>query len=129
HAAKAYVVNLVNPNSWEDECDQLVQKLTDRQFFLIIILDEFDKVIIQENLLKDGLFGSLRAYSANQKFAWITCTLRPLHTVFEEAFDEFKISRAKRRLESDFSNIFSTHVVGLFEVQDVDALIAVPAIE
>jgi serine/threonine protein kinase len=128
-AAKAYVVNLVNPTSWQDECDQLVLQLTDRQFSLIIILDEFDKVIVQENLLKDGLFGSLRAYGANQRFAWITCTLRPLHAVFEEAFDEFKISGAKRRLESDFSNIFSTHVVGLFEVHDVDALIAVPTIE
>jgi len=122
-------VNQLNPSSWQKEWQRVLRKLINSGFYVFVILDEFDKVIMQENLLKDGLFGSLRAYGAYSKFAWITCSFRPLHTVFEEAFDEFKISRARRQSESDFFNIFSTHVVRLFEEEDVDELIIVPSTE
>ena len=126
---KNNTVNQLNPPSWQKEWQRVLRKLIDNDFYVFVILDEFDKVIMQENLIKDGLFGSLRAYGSYSKFAWITCSFRPLHTVFEEAFDEFKISRARRLSESDFFNIFSTHIVRLFDEEYVDELIIVPSRE
>jgi AAA-like domain len=97
-------------------------------FTVIILFDEFDKAISQQALVTEGFFGSLRGYTqANRNLGWITCTSRPLHQLFEEAFDEFGVSRVQRRSESDFFNIAPPITVRLFEIREVDVLISEPA--
>jgi tRNA A-37 threonylcarbamoyl transferase component Bud32 len=117
----------VELGSWQDEWENILLELMDREIYVITIFDEFDKAIMKENLIKDGLFGSLRAYGHHSRFAWITCTNRSLHRLFQDAFDSFAIPEAVRRAESDFFNIVpGDHIVGLFEQKDIEQLITVP---
>lgn len=111
-----------------EELEKAFKALDKIGITVILILDEFEKAVFQESLIKEGFFGSLRGYTqANKNFSWITCTSRPLHQLFEEAFDEFKITPARRKSESDFYNIAPPHSIGLFELNETENLIVTPS--
>ncbi len=116
-------------HSWQDVWEYVLLELAERHLYLILFLDEFDKAILYSTLLKDGLFDSLRAYGSTfDYFAWVTCTLQPLHRQFEQAFRKFGISDEERMSFSEFYNIVSrSHSVELFNQEDIDMLITSPA--
>lgn len=104
--------------------DRLLAGLWDKGFYLIVVFDEFDKAIMQESLIKGGLFGSLRGYANDSpNFSWVTITSRPLHVIFEDAFNEFQISNSIRIAESDFFNIASPVVIKLFNSDETHQMV------
>lgn len=110
------------------ELENTLQVASKSGFTVILILDEFDKAVAQEILVKEGFFGSLRGYTqANRNFAWITCSSRSLHYLFEEAFNEFHISSARQKSESDFYNIAPEQTLRLFRVEETEELLSVPS--
>ncbi|MCP4402779.1 MAG: ATP-binding protein [bacterium] len=110
------------------EWERVLRELRKEDVYVVTIFDEFEKAIVSEVLIKEGLFGSLRGYTQdNPNFAWMTCTMRLLRDLFEEAFDEYNISEIQRRSESDFFNIAPAYPVGLFEEADTLKLITSPA--
>ncbi|GHO96615.1 hypothetical protein KSF_066630 [Reticulibacter mediterranei] len=122
------VTTITDSIRWQDEWETILELLTDQNIYVLVIFDEFDKAILQKELITGGLFGSLRAYGQLPRFAWITCTYRPLHLLFNESFDLFNIPLQVRQAESDFFNILpGDHVVDLFSAEDVSELIDKPS--
>ena len=108
---------------WDDALEQL----SELGYRVVAVFDEFEKAIAQETLIAGGLFGSLRARaSGSSNFAWITLTTRPLHVLFEEAFEAFNIPRLRRKSESDFFNLAPVDIVGLFHEPDIESMITIP---
>lgn len=113
-------------NSYSDWVN-LINVFEKRDYKLIFVFDEFDKAVLQTELIKDGVFGNLRGWANDTTcFKWITCTSQYLHTLFTEAFEDLEISSAKRKSESDFYNIAPTNIVGLFNIYDTSKLIKSP---
>lgn len=110
------------------EVEQILQALDSQDLAVVIVFDEFEKAVFQSALITDGFFGSLRGYTqANRNLGWITCTSRPLHHLFEEAFDEFGVSKTRRKSESDFYNIAPPRTIRLFELPAVEQLVNEPS--
>ena len=128
YLAEAVLVSPVDSDDASDKWEQVLKELGEQGYCVIAIFDEFEKAIIQESLIKGGFFGSLRGIAqANSNFAWLTCTRLPLHNLFKEAFDDYGISDAKRKSESDFYNIAPSHSLGLFGIFDTLELITSPS--
>ncbi len=110
----------------QDRWERLLSDLEIHGLRLVFIFDEFEKAITKQELLKEGTFGTLRAYAQDSKnFAWVTCTRFLLHDLFEQAFDEFNIPEFQRKSESNFYNIAPVHLVGLFDKDtDVEDLLS-----
>jgi hypothetical protein len=114
--------------SWLDEWDRLFEDLIARGEFLIWIFDGFESAIRQERLLNEGAFGVIRGYAQVPQFAWLTCTNRSLIHLFNDAFREHKIPKARQDEASDFFNVAVEHPVTLFTSHtDVETLIREPS--
>ena len=94
-------------------------------FRIVLIFDEFEKALTYEKLFYEGVFGILRALAQEfDTFSWVTSTSRPLHNLFEEAFESHSIPHQIRVSESDFFNIAPPYVLKLFELEDIKKLIS-----
>jgi Protein kinase domain len=119
-------VHNLQPYSWQEEWQTVLSKLADEHFRVVVTLDSFEE-LIQQQLIEDRLFGSLCA-SLAYNFVWITCSLQPLDILFEEAFEEFDISKTRRITESEFCGRFiQSYALHLFSIDDVEVLIDKPS--
>src|SRR6266849_3348950 len=121
-------INTIDPISWQEEWDSLLQELSDLQFSIVVTLDAFDSILDEKQPITEGLFGSLRAYGEEPNFAWITCTFEPLPLLFQKAYKRFDIPEAKRWSESEFHSTFTGYyVMNLFSLEDIGKIIAGPS--
>lgn len=118
--------------SWQEHWEGLLRLTRQHGLTVVVILDQFDIMVMQENLLREGLFGSLRVYGGNRNFSWITCTYQTLPVLFDSAFKTYRIPETKRTSESDFFNQFTTssfYFMGLFEPEEITQLVTLPLAE
>jgi hypothetical protein len=122
-------LDLHDPSYWQKKWERLLTLLARQKISLSMLLDQFHLVVMQENLLREGLFGSLRVYGGNSNFSWVTCTYQTLPSLFEDAFKTYEVPETKRRSESDFFNQFTTnsfYYMGLFAQDEIQALVYIP---
>ncbi|MBN1668923.1 MAG: protein kinase [Anaerolineales bacterium] len=101
--------------SWE----RALRRLNQQGLRVVIILDEFERLSINENL-DVNFFNSLRSAAGRYQLAFITASAHPL---IELTYS----GRSQEILSSPFFNIFAPLFLGLLSQEQARALIQVPA--